>query len=184
MRSVCGAECVVYIYFCQRSELFCEFGIVLFFFGVESDVFKEHDIAGLERCSLCLRVLADNILCHDDVFAEKFGNSCGNRSESKLLDVLLCLFDKLCGSSVSFIFGKSLDLCLFFLIQLDLIVENIVGFAHMRAENNGSAVVEKIFDGGKCAYDTLIAGDYTVLHRYVEVASYKDLFTGNFDVGN
>ncbi len=48
-------------------ERFCELGIVLFFFLMETKVFEKKDLAALELGGLCLRILADNVFCEDDI---------------------------------------------------------------------------------------------------------------------
>ena len=52
----------------------------------------------------------------------------------------------------------------------------------MGAENNGCTVINKILNGGECAYDTLSIGDDAVLHGNVEVTASKDLLTLYLDV--
>ena len=48
---------------------------------MESYVFKKHDIAVTECGSLLMRILSDNVVCKDDLFAEKLGEAFCNGSE-------------------------------------------------------------------------------------------------------
>ena len=52
----------------------------------------------------------------------------------------------------------------------------------MRAENDLSTLGEKVLDGGKSLYDSLVGGNNAVLERNVEVATYKNLLAADFDV--
>jgi hypothetical protein len=52
----------------------------------------------------------------------------------------------------------------------------------MRTKNNLSSLVEKILNGGKCAYDSLVGGDNSILKRYVEVAANENSLAGNVNV--
>ena len=51
---------------------------------IEAEVFKQHQLTGLERRGLCLRVLTDNVLCENDLHAEKLGKALCNRCEREL----------------------------------------------------------------------------------------------------
>ena len=47
----------------------------------------------------------------------------------------------------------------------------------MGAENDFRALFHKVFNGGKRAVDTVLVGDDSALHGYVEVNADKALFT-------
>ena len=60
-----------------------------------------------------------------------------------------------------------------------------LGLAQVRAEDNGSALIQQIADGGQCLTDTLVVGDGAVaILRYVKVAADQDLLALNVDVLN
>ena len=52
-----GAEGVVHVEVCEGGQLPAEEGVVLLFAGMEADVFKEQDVAVLERGHLALDVI-------------------------------------------------------------------------------------------------------------------------------
>ena len=84
MRSVSGTECIVYIYICQRCELFGKFSVVLFFLCMETDILEQHALAALERGRFRLRILAYNILGKGYGNTEIFGKLCRDRSKGVL----------------------------------------------------------------------------------------------------
>ena len=143
-----GAECVVYVYFSHGSKLFGKSGVVLFLFGVETNVFEKHSLAGLKCRCLCLCVGTDNVACKLNVLAEQLGKS-------------LCYGSKRI-----------------------LHVEFALGSAHVGAEDNCGFMVEQVFYSGKRADDSLIVRYNAVLHRYVEIASDKNLLACNINVFN
>jgi hypothetical protein len=59
-----------------------------------------------------------------------------------------------------------------------------VGLAHVGAKDHHSALVAQVLDGRQSLNDTLIAGDHAVLQGHVEVATDKNLLTGNGNVFN
>ncbi len=71
MCAVRGAECIIYVNFCHGSELFGKSGIILFFFLVEADIFKQHDFARLECSSECLCGFANDVIRQLDILPEQ-----------------------------------------------------------------------------------------------------------------
>ena len=57
-----------------------------------------------------------------------------------------------------------------------------MGLAHVRAKHNLCALFHQIFDGGKCADDTVFVGNHAVFHRYVEITSDENFFAFYFYV--
>ena len=51
---------------------------------IKAEVLKQHELAGLQSGGLCLRILADDVLCKDHVHAEQLGKALCNRCESEL----------------------------------------------------------------------------------------------------
>ena len=73
--AVDGAECVGNINLSQIAQGFCEVGAVFLLADIEAEVFKKHDLTGLQSCGLGLRVLADDVLCEDDLLTEELGKA-------------------------------------------------------------------------------------------------------------
>ena len=63
-------------------------------------------------------------------------------------------------------------------------VELALGTAQVRAGNDGSAIVQQVFQGLDGFPDALVVGDFAVGQRNVEVAAYQDLFALYVDVLN
>ena len=53
------------------AERLCEIIAVFLLADIEAEIFKQHDLAWSERRGLCLRVLADHVLCKNDLNAEE-----------------------------------------------------------------------------------------------------------------
>ena len=175
-----GAESVVHVQLGIGSQGLGKLGIILFFFLMEAQVFKHHDLAGLESSGLRLGVLADNVLGHDHFLAEQLRQAGGNGSQRQLLDVLLGLFEGGGGGSFLLFGGQGFDLGLFLLVQLQLLIENIVGLAHMGAQDDSRAFVHQILDGGQRAEDAVFVGDLGagfLVHGNVEVHAHEDFLT-------
>ena len=82
--AVNGAECVGDIKLCHIAESLCEIIAVFLLADIKAEVLKQHELAGLQSGSLCLRILADYILCKDHVHTEQLGKALCNRGESEL----------------------------------------------------------------------------------------------------
>ena len=67
-----------------------------------------------------------------------------------------------------------------FLVELDLVVEDVVRLAHVRAKNDLGTLTDQILDGGQSAVDTVLIRDDAVFHRHVEIHAHQTAFT--FDV--
>ena len=65
------AECIVYINLSHGGKSLCKLGIVLLLLLVKADILYHHNVAVAQSRSLSLSILADNVLCHDDLFAEQ-----------------------------------------------------------------------------------------------------------------
>ena len=71
MGAVHGAERVGDVKLRHIAERLCEIIAVFLFTDIEAEIFKQHDLAWPERRGLCLRVLADYVLCKNDLNAEE-----------------------------------------------------------------------------------------------------------------
>ena len=182
--SVSRTESVVYVNVCVCRKLLSEVCAVLCLSCVEACVLKENCLAALESRNLCLCILAYDVLCEGNNVAEKLVKSYCNGLECKCLLIVESLLEILCLCGCLLLCGKSLYLLLFLLGKSEALCKDAVGLAHVRAKNYLCALVEKILDCGKCANDSLIAGDNSVLERNVEVATYKNSLAGNVDVLN
>ena len=182
MCAVRSAECVIDKNVRKCSELAGEFLAVLFLVCGETGVLQKNDVAGLHSGNLFLCVRTDGIRCKDHTAAEQLVELVGNNGKGALFQILLCLFQ--CGSGCSLLLfcRQSGDCGGFFLVQFDFGIENIVGFAHVRAKDDHCACVTQELDGRKRFDNPLVGGDYAVLHRYVEVAPYQTFFSGNVNV--
>src|SRR5436190_4134866 len=84
MRPVRGAERIIYIYVAKRGELLGKRGIILFFFGVKSEVLEQKDFPVLEVGNHFLDFRADTVLRKLHRFPEQFSESCGNGFQTVL----------------------------------------------------------------------------------------------------
>ena len=179
------SERVVNVNIAKRREFFAEFFISALFAGIETKVFEENAFALFKRGDFSLRVVADDIGRERNLAVQEFVKSFRYGRESELFKVALeSLGDIFRFRSRSFVFGKSLDRFLFFFVKPEAFGEYVVGFAHMRAKNNLSAVLHKISDRGKRAVDTVFVGYHAVFHRNVEIASDKTSFAFYVNVFN
>ena len=65
------AERVGHIQLCHGGEGLGKRGIILRFARLEAGIFKQHDLAALERRSLGSRVLTDDVVGEDDGLAQE-----------------------------------------------------------------------------------------------------------------
>ena len=115
VRSVSGTECVVYVNVSKCSEFFCEFGVVLFFSCVETNVFKKNSFACVHSGDLSLCIFANDIGSESNLAAEVFVESVSNGLEAEFGLVLNSLCKKLCFSSCLFGGRESFYFLLFLL---------------------------------------------------------------------
>ena len=184
MCAVRGAERVIDVNIRHGSQLFGKGRVVCLFLFVEADVLKQHDLTGLERRGFCLGIGADNVFCHDHGLTQQLGELGGNRSERQLGHIALCFFQRGGGSCCLFCLRQSGDLFLFFLIEFQFLVENVVGSAEVRAKNHCGTVFHQVLDGGQSADNPLGIGDHTVFHRNIEIATGNYFFAFDVNVFN
>ena len=181
MGAVCRAECVVDVNVAEICEFAAEFFTVFLFACVETSVFQKDDFTVFERSDFLVGIFAYEVGCKSDFAGEMLCKFVCNGLQSELLGIVFERFcDIFCFCGRLLAFGKSLNCFFLLLVESETFGEDIVRFAHMRAKDNFCAVVNEIFDGGKCAVDTVFVGDYAVNHRNVEVATNQTLFA--FDV--
>ena len=177
-----GAESIIDENLGKCRQLPGELRIVLLLGSGEAGIFQQDDITGLHCGDLCLRIRADRIGCEHDATAQQLIELIGNDGERQLLSVLGSLLKRGGAGSLLLLGGQSLDLGNFLLVQLEFLVQHVVGFAHVGAENDHGAVCLEVPDGRQSLHDTLVGGDDTVLHRHVEVTANQYLFAGYVDV--
>ena len=148
---------------------------------MEANVFEEQNLAVLQSGCLRLCIGADNVLCEGNVDALLY-EVVSNDLEGELGDVILRLLESLCLGSCLLFLGKCFDLLLFLLVELQLSVENVVGSAHVGAEDNLCAVVNEILDGLHRADDTLVVGDHAISNGNVEIAAAENSLACNRDI--
>ncbi len=179
-----SAKRVIYINIRHRGQLLGEVRLVLGLLSVEADVLDNHHIAVIESGSLGLGVGADNVLGHDDLFAQQLAQLGSHGSQGELLHIALGSLQSL-GSGLGLLsLGHGVNLLLFLLVQLHGVVKDIVGPAHMRAEDDLCAVVSKILHGGQGAHNALGVSDGAVLHGDIKVTADQDALTGYVNVFN
>ena len=59
--------------------------------------------------------------------------------------------------------------------QAELSLGAVLGLAQVAAQDDLSAIVDQLLDGGQSRIDAVLVGDDTVLHRDVEIAADKHL---------
>ena len=59
--------------------------------------------------------------------------------------------------------------------QAELCLGAVLGLAQVAAQDDLSAIVDQLLDGGQSCVDAVLVGDDTVLHRDVEIAADKHL---------
>ncbi len=173
MCSVHGAECIGNEDLCHVSQSLSKLGVVLGLALVEAQVLKQHDLAGLEGCGLCLCILADGVGRKDDFHAEQFAQALCNGSEGQLLEGLLPRFLSK-GSRILALLG----------LLFHEGFESGVGLAEVGAGDDCRAVFEQVLYGGESGNDTLVAGDLTgrLVLRHVEIAAEQDLLALDINI--
>ena len=83
--AVHGAESIGHIQLSHGSELLGESGIVLLFLCVEAEVLQQQHFAALEISSLCLGILADDILCEDHILTQQLAQTLCHGSKGEVL---------------------------------------------------------------------------------------------------
>ena len=168
-----GAECVGNEDLCHVSQSLSKLGVVLGLALVEAQVLKQHDLTGLEGCSLGLCILADGVGRKDDFHAEQLAQALCNGSEGQLLEGLLpCFLSE--GSRILALFG----------LLLHEGIESGVGLAEVGAGDDRRAVFEQVLYGGESGNDTLVACDLTgrLVLRHVEIAAEQDLLALDINI--
>ena len=184
VRTVRGSESVVYVDFAEFGKRLAERFVSSFFARVKTEVFEKNAFSVFKSGNFRFRVGSDDIFGKSHFAVEKFVESVRNGFKREFFDVFLRFFQRSCFCVRLFRFGKRGDSLLFFLRQSETGSEYIVGFAHMRTKYYLCSMFHKVFNGRKRAVDTVLVGDYPVLHRNVEVTSYKTLFTFYVNVTN
>ena len=144
MCSVSGAECIADIIVSEISELLCKALSCLFRLGL----FLASEAGILKKYNVAVLHIS-NCLC------SSFAGYVVIRNK---LHFLAELFGQtLCNRCKGLAF-----------------VGAVLYLAEMGAKDNLCAFTDQLLDGGKCCDDTGIIRDFAVLHRNIEVASYKD----------
>ena len=182
MGPVGGAESIVDVDIRHRGQLFGKGGVILGLLRMEADVLNNHHIAIVEGGGLLLGVGAHNVLGHNDLFAQQLAKLCGHRGQGELLHIALRGFQSLGGGLGLLGLGHGVDLLLLLLVQLHGLVEDVVGTAHVGAEDDLGAMVREVLYGGQRAHDALGVSNGSVLHGDVEVAADQNPLAGNVDV--
>ena len=91
-RNACGgcvctvhrAESVGDIDLGHVGKSLCKVCAVFLLTDIKAQVLKQHYLARLQRCGLGLGVIADDIVCKNDLLTEKLGKALGNGSKRQL----------------------------------------------------------------------------------------------------
>ncbi len=172
MAAVSRAERVVYEYFRVVCESFAEILFLALFFPMETKIFQKHSLAVLERVALCLSVCPYNVGSKSHFAAEQLVEPLCHGRKSEFFGFVLFgfFYNSLFRGFARF------NLFLVFLIELYLVRKYGMRFAHVRAKSYLRAVVEKVFNGGQRAVNSVFVGYCSVFHGYVEIATHKHLF--------
>ena len=81
MGAVSRAKGIVDIEVGKRSQLTAKAGVVFFFFRPETQVFKQHDLAGLQRGGQCAGALPRHVLRQLDGLVQKLAQARGDRAQ-------------------------------------------------------------------------------------------------------
>jgi hypothetical protein len=79
--SVCRSKCVVHVHIGQASERLGEGGIVLLFFGMESNVFKQNNLARLQSVARSLDFWSDAVGEESNILIQKLRKAFGDGSK-------------------------------------------------------------------------------------------------------
>ncbi len=79
-----GTESIGYVNVRHGSELLCKLGVIFGLFLVETKIFKEHNLAGLEILGKSLCIFADNVLSHLNSHTEMLSEALSYLSEREL----------------------------------------------------------------------------------------------------
>ena len=91
VRAVHRAERVGDVQLRHRGKGLGELGVVLGLARFKTGVFKQHDLAALERRGLGLGVLTDDVVREDDILAQKLGQALGDGRKRQLIEGLFPL---------------------------------------------------------------------------------------------
>ena len=175
MGAVHRAEGIGYVQLRHGGERLCKRGVVLRLARLKAGVFKQHDLAALERRGLGLGVLADNIAGEDDGLAEKLGKMRRHGGERQLFKRLFPLFLR-----------ERRDVLALFGLLFHPLFKLRLGLAEVRAGDHGRAVVEKIANGRQRRHDALIGRDRAglLVLRDVEIAAQQHLFPAHVHIAD
>ena len=171
--TVHGAEGVGHIQFRHVGHGLGQSGVILGLALFKAGVLQQQDLAGLQRGSLGLGILAHHVVGKDDLLTQQLAQPLGHGSQGQLLQGLL---------PVLFLDGSRILALLHLLLHIGL--KGGHGLAQMRAGDDGSAVIQQIADGGQGGDDTLVTGDLAGLLVLgdVEIAAQQDLLAGHVHV--
>ncbi len=136
------------------GELLGEAAVVLFFFGVEAEVFEEEGLAGLEVVGEFFGDLADAVRGEADVFIgaedviEQFAEAHDDGAQAHGVDALA------------------------------------LGAAEVGGEDDLGLVADRVLDGGDGLADARVVGDEAVLEGDVEVDTDEDALVGEIEVAD
>ena len=167
------AEGVGHVQIRHGSHGLRQLGVVLGLTLFKAGVLQQQDLAGLQRGSLGLRILTDNILGKDDLLAQQLAQALGDGSQSQLLQGFL---------PVLFFDGRCVLTLFHLLFHIGL--KGGHGLAQVRAGDDGGAVLQQIPDGGQGGDNALVAGDLAglLVLGNVEIAAQQDLLAGYLHV--
>ena len=175
VRAVHRAERVGDVQLRHRGKGLGKLGVVLGLTRFKTGVFKQHDLAALERRGLGLGVLTDDIVREDDILAQKLGQALGDGRKRQLVEGL---FPLLLGQ-------RRGVLALFGLLFHPLVIVRL-RLTQMGAGNDCRALLQQIPDGGQRGHDALIAGDGAglLILRHIEIAAQQDLLALDINVAD
>ena len=175
MRAVHRAERVGDVQLCHRGKGLGELGVVLGLTRFKTGVFKQHDLAALERRGLGLGVLADDVVREDDILAQKLGQALGDGRKRQLVEGLFPL-----------LLGQRRGVLALFGLLFHPLVKLCFGLAEVRAGDDRRAVVQKIADGRQRRHDALIGRDRAglLILGDIEVAAQQDLLAAHVHIAD
>ena len=175
MRAVHRAERVGDVQLRHRGKGLGELRVVLGLTRFKTGVFKQHDLAALERRGLGLGVLADDVVREDDILAQKLGQALGDGRKRQLVEGLFPL-----------LLGQRRGVLALFGLLFHPLVKLGLGLAEVGAGDDRRAVVEQIPDGRQRGHDTLIRGDLAglLVLGHVEIAAQQHLLAAHVHIEN
>ena len=159
----------------HRGKGLGELGVVLGLARFKTGVFKQHDLAALERRGLGLGVHADDVVREDDILAQKLGQALGDGRKRQLVEGLFPL-----------LLGQRRGVLALFGLLFHPLVKLGLGLAEVGAGDDRRAVVEQIPDGRQRGHDALIRGDLAglLVLGHVEIAAQQHLLAAHVHIEN